>query len=425
MKKRRYVLLVISFVIMTFTIVGFNQWIATAAEPKTPDLNGDKVVNMADVILLAGVFNAIAGDGKYMAEYDLNSDNAINMADVINIAGQFNKIISSTSTPTPSPQPTSDNEKILIPHKSWTCGMADGIPKPERGSLVLEANMKLEQIYNLGKTQYGQRQVFVIQSGTITSTKISGSIMSGGLDFQLELSNGAMEIEQLLMIKTSDGKYIFLRSAGTAADKNDIRIVPDFEAPSSGTYSWLNSGKYVARRVVDLSAKTMKISVYDVSGVTIKPDSTNSVTVTEPSDVPDQPWDFRKAVSERNGSQFIIETVGIGASQSVGASKRGNRNVIPITGGSVTGKITAKILSAGADYQNLSNPMTIDARYLWQTDDGEIIIVRNGGQFGSLVPTFEVRADSKYSYLNNTLYLSSNPGTGAGSVTITFYESQK
>ncbi len=425
MKKRRYVLLFISFVILTFTTVGLNQWIATAAETKTPDLNGDKVVNMADVILLAGVFNSVAGDGKYMAGYDLNSDNAINMADVIIIAGQFNKIISSTSTPTPSPQPTPDNEKILIPHKSWTCGMADGIPKPEKGSLVFEANMKLEQVYNLGKTQYGQRQVFVIQSGTITSTKISGSIMSGGLDLELELSNGAMEIEQLLMIKTSDGKYIFLRSAGTAANKNDIRIVPDFEAPNSGSYSWLNSGKYVARRVVDLSAKTMKLSVYDVSGVSIKPDSTNSVTVTEPTDVPDQPWDFRKATSERNGSQFIVETVGIGASQSVGESKRGSRNVIPITGGSVSGKITAKIISAGADYQNLSNPMTIDARYLWQTDDGEIIIVRNGGQFGSLVPTFEVRADSKYSYLNNTLYLSSNPGSGAGSVVITFYESQK
>jgi len=425
MNKRRCVLLFISFAIMIVTTVGFNQLTATAAEPKTPDLNGDKVVNMADVILLAGAFNSVAGDGKYMAEYDLNSDNVINMADVINIAGQFNKIISSTSTPTPSPQPTYDNEKILIPHKSWTCGMADGIPKPEKGTLVFEANMKLEGIYNLGKTQYGQRQVFVIQSGTITGTKISGSIMSGGLDLELELSNGAMEIEQLLMIRTPDGKYIYLRSAGTAANKDDIRIVPDFEAPNSGSYSWLNSGKYVARRVVDLSAKTMKMSVYDVSGVSIKPDSTNSVAVNQPTDVPDQPWDFRKAISERRGSQFIVETVELGASQSVGTTSKSNRNVIPITGGSVTGKINARILSAGADYQNLSNPMTIDARYLWQTDDGEIIIVRNGGQFGSLVPTFEVRADSKYSYLNNTLYLSSDPGMGAGSVVITFYESQK
>ncbi|MDP4183126.1 MAG: DUF3237 domain-containing protein, partial [Bacillota bacterium] len=213
---------------------------------------------------------------------------------------------------------------------------------------------------------------------------------------------------------------------GTAANQNDIRMAPDFEAPNSSAYNWLNSGKYVGRRVIDSAAKTMKISVYDVSGVSIKPDSTNTVTVTEPSDVQDQPWDYRKSSSEKNGNQFITESVNIGASQSVGASKMGvNRNIIPITGGSVTGKITAKILSAGADYQNLSNPMTIGARYLWQTNDGEIIIVRNGGQFGNLVPTFEVRADSKYSYLNNNLYLSSNPASGSGSVAITFYESIK
>jgi hypothetical protein len=34
---------------------------------------------------------------------------------------------------------------------------------------------------------------------------------------------------------------------------------------------------------------------------------------------------------------------------------------------------------------------TIDARYLWQTKDGEVIIVRNARPFGALVPTFQVR----------------------------------
>jgi hypothetical protein len=68
--------------------------------------------------------------------------------------------------------------------------------------------------------------------------------------------------------------------------------------------------------------------------------------------------------------------------------------------------------------------MTIDARYLWQTNDGEIIIVRNGGPFGSLAPTFEVRIGSSNDWLNKGLYLSSNPGMGSGGVGLTFYESQ-
>ncbi len=88
------------------------------------------------------------------------------------------------------------------------------------------------------------------------------------------------------------------------------------------------------------------------------------------------------------------------------------------------GNITGKVLAGGADYQNLSNPATIDARYLWQTDDGEIIIVRNAGPFGSLVPTFEAQVHGKYSWLNSGTYLSSNPGMGAGGVSLTMYKSK-
>ncbi|MDP4181953.1 MAG: dockerin type I domain-containing protein, partial [Bacillota bacterium] len=183
--KRKYGLLIISIVILTSLITGFIQLKSIAAGLKSPDLNDDKVVNMADVILLAGTFNTVSGDGKYKAQYDLNNDSVINMSDVIIIASQFNTIIISSNTPSPTPIPTptpspsqiADSEKILIPHKSWTCGMADGIPKPENGLMVLEANIKLDQIYSLGKTQYGQRQVFVVQSGSVTGPKISGSIM--------------------------------------------------------------------------------------------------------------------------------------------------------------------------------------------------------------------------------------------------------
>ncbi|MGD0310428.1 MAG: DUF3237 domain-containing protein [Acidobacteriota bacterium] len=304
--------------------------------------------------------------------------------------------------------------------------MAEGIPVPEHGVLVFEANMKLDQVYEVGKTPYGQREVFVVQGGTVSGEKFTGSVMPGGLDFQLSFSNGGMEIEQIFVLRTGDGKYIYLRSAGTAADRSDVRMAPDFEAPNASDYSWLNTGKYAGRRVVDLAAKTMKISVYDVSGVATKADATNSVQVTKPADVQDQPWDYRKAAAEeKRGDQLVSENVTLGASQSVGATKRGNRNIIPITGGTLNGKIIGKVLAGGADYQNLANPMTIDARYLWQTSDGEVIIVRNGGSFGLLAPAFEVRVDSKYAWLNKGLYLSSNPGMGSGGVGLTFYESRR
>ncbi len=56
----------------------------------TGDINGDGVVNMSDVILIAVSFNSVKGDLKYKAEYDLNGDGVINMQEVIIIALNFN-----------------------------------------------------------------------------------------------------------------------------------------------------------------------------------------------------------------------------------------------------------------------------------------------------------------------------------------------
>jgi hypothetical protein len=352
---------------------------------------------------------------------------------------------------------TDTANKALIPHAAWNCQMADGIPFPDTGKLVFEIDMKIDQAYDVGTTPYGKRDAYVIQGGTVKGEKIDATVMSGGLDFQLTLANGVVEIEQILVWRTSDNRYIYMRQAGVGASARDVRVVMDMEAPNGSATEWVNTGKYVARRVLNTAAKTLKMSVYDVAGVTI--DAGKSV-IAKPAGVPTQPWDYRiAAATERQGEILATENVTLGGGQSVGASKRGSRNVLPITGGTLTGGlIPGKVLAGGADYQNLSQAPTIDARYLWQTTEGDIIIVRNagggggggrggaggpgaargpggppapggpgaargGGGGGGLVPYFEVRTDSKYAWLNSGKYLSSPPGMGAGGVSLTFYKS--
>ena len=320
-------------------------------------------------------------------------------------------------------QNTTGRSAVLIPHESWTCGMADGIPNPESGTLVFETVMKFERVLDVGKTQYGNRQVVVAQEGSIYGSKLSGTVMPGALDFELKLSNGTIEIEQVLVLKTSDGKYVYARNAGTGSDSNDVRVVMDFEAPNDGGFAWLNSGKYVARRVLNPAAKTLTMRVYDVSASSVAAAPANTIRIRKPEGVLNQPWDYRRAEPfEKRGNIVVTESVTLSPSQTVGASKRGNRNIIPITGGELSGRITGKVLFGGADYQSRPNPPAIDARYLWETSDGYIIVVRNAGS-GTLVPTFEVRTDSPYAWLNTGRFLSSPPGIKPGGVGITFYES--
>ena len=300
--------------------------------------------------------------------------------------------------------------------------MPDGIPQPERGNLIFEISLPLERVVDIGTTQYGERRVAIGLQGVVEGPELTATVVEGALDLELELSNGAIEIEQILVFETADGSYILARNAGTGSDSNDIRVVMDFEAPNDGAHAWLNSGSYVARRDLNREGKTMRIHVYDVSGVSAG--ATQAIHVSRPTHVPFQSWGYRKKASgETQGEVLITENVTLAPSQRVGPSKRGPRNIIPITGGQLSGRINGKVLMGGADYQNLTPPATIDARYLWQTDDGEIIVVRNGGEFGSLVPTFETRVDGPYAFLNDGLYLSSNPGPGQGGVALIFYDS--
>jgi len=302
--------------------------------------------------------------------------------------------------------------------------MKDGIPNPEGGTLIFEIKTKLDRVTRIGKTLFGNRRIAVGLEGTISGAKLTGTLMTGALDYELTLSNGVVEVEQLFVFKTDDGKYIYSRCAGVGADLKDIRIAMDFEAPNDSSAGWLNTGKYVARRILDEGAKTLTVRVYDVSGVTIPASAARVIRISKPSDAPAQPWNNRpRGVGEKPGKELIVEAVGLSPSQRVGPSKRGTRNIIPITGGDLSGRITGKVLSGGADYQNLSAPPAIDARYLWQASDGDIIIVRNTTSTGGLVPIFEARVDGPYAYLNSGLFLSSNPGIANGGVKITMYDS--
>lgn len=197
-----------------------------------------------------------------------------------------------------------------------------------------------------------------------------------------------------------------------------VRIVPDFEVATSSALSWLNTGRFAGTRVIDAAGSTLRLSVYDVSSVAV---AAPFITIQDPAGVPQQPWDCAAGTGTR-GATVFTESVSLGSSLSVGASKRGTRNIVPITGGTVTGNVKGSVLAGGADFQLMGATTTLDARYALRTSDGELIVVRNCGSMGALVPRFETRTAGAYAYLNTGSYLSSDPGMASGAVTITFYE---
>jgi hypothetical protein len=300
------------------------------------------------------------------------------------------------------PEGGSLENTTIVPDPSWTCFMPNGIPPPELGTKVFSIKMKYLTKYNVGKTKFGTRRFFDVNSGTIDGTKLKGTLYSGGLDYELTLSNGSTELEQIIIIKTSDNKPILMRNAGVApSGTSDVRVVLDFEAPNSSSYTFLHTGKFAATRIVDTVGKTISMDVYDITNVTLP---ATKVQIKDPSGVTNQTWECLK-LSGTSGNTVITENVECTGQINIGATKNGSRNIIPITGGTTTGKVVGKILNGGADYQMNG----LDARYTLAPNNGEYIIVRNCGSGSGLVPVFEARVDGEYAFLNENKYLSDGP----------------
>lgn len=77
---------------------------------------------------------------------------------------------------------------------------------------------------------------------------------------------------------------------------------------------------------------------------------------------------------------FATLEIEVAAPQEVGKTLHGERRIIPIIGGKVIGDgWQGRVIAAGADYQLIVSPRMsqLDARYVFETDQGERIYIHN------------------------------------------------
>jgi len=66
----------------------------------------------------------------------------------------------------------------------------------------------------------------------------------------------------------------------------------------------------------------------------------------------------------------------------VGRTAHGQRRMIPITGGTITGpRLSGRVIPGGADYQIIESPTftRLEAKYVLETDDGDRAFIDNRG----------------------------------------------
>jgi hypothetical protein len=139
---------------------------------------------------------------------------------------------------------------------------------------VFDANVTIAEMLNFGKSKYGERRIIPITGGTFKGPNIEGVVLPGGADWQLVRPDGDVELYARYTLKTSDGALIQVQNRVLMHIAKDsktgpyIRSVIDFEAPSAGSYDWLNHAIFLGTLTMPQTMPKDKpyviISVYKV-----------------------------------------------------------------------------------------------------------------------------------------------------------------
>ncbi|MEY8840152.1 DUF3237 domain-containing protein [Cribrihabitans sp. XS_ASV171] len=130
-----------------------------------------------------------------------------------------------------------------------------------------------------GAGRNGHRRVIPITGGTVEGPRLSGRVLPGGADYELQRADGASVVEAHYTIEASDGTPIYIRNAGIFTAPADViarvdagetvdpdmyyfRTAPVFDAPD-GPHGWLSDRLFVAE--ARFTPQEVTIRVYEVT----------------------------------------------------------------------------------------------------------------------------------------------------------------
>jgi hypothetical protein len=163
--------------------------------------------------------------------------------------------------------------------------LKESIPNRIDSELVMQINVKLGPLEDMGPGADGHRINYPIIGGTFVGKDMRGIVVPGGADLAVDRNDGVTMIDALYRLKTDDGQVIIIHNAGiwrlnesglakqakgvALEDMLDsdayCRTVPSFKT-QPGKYAWLSD--YIFLGSIDyLSEEEVLIGVYRTNGV--------------------------------------------------------------------------------------------------------------------------------------------------------------
>lgn len=143
---------------------------------------------------------------------------------------------------------------------------------------LCDARIELGPPLEFGDAPVGRRRIIPIIGGSVTGERLSGTILSGGADWQTVFADGSAELDTRYMIETHDGAVIDIRNFGyrhgpaevieRLARGEDVdpslyymRTTPRFQT-GDPRYAWLNRTVFLGTGAREASA--VRLTLFEV-----------------------------------------------------------------------------------------------------------------------------------------------------------------
>lgn len=134
-------------------------------------------------------------------------------------------------------------------------------------------------LVTLGPAKYGERRYVPLGTGTVLGPELNGTLVEGGVDWQINRSDGVLDIAAHYVIRADDGALIEVQSDGmrhgpaevlarlargevVARDEYFFRTLMRFQ---TGAPQWVHLNKVMALACGQREAKRVVLDVYRIT----------------------------------------------------------------------------------------------------------------------------------------------------------------
>jgi hypothetical protein len=153
------------------------------------------------------------------------------------------------------------------------------LPPPPPLVPMTQVRCEVGELVTLGAAPQGERRYVPLGGGTVSGPELNGTIVAGGIDWQLNRADGVLEIAAHYVVRTDDGALVEIRSEGYRHGPPDVmaRLARGEPVPreayffrtvvrfTTGAPAWAHLNKVLALACGEREARVVKLDLYRIT----------------------------------------------------------------------------------------------------------------------------------------------------------------